>query len=214
MTDNNAITLGTTSNGLQLYGGGANLTLSGTGSLTGFGTVSQNGGTTLINNGLVNANSEINALNLNLSAFDNNGTAEATNGATLNLNTTVTNNAGLLTTTGGGILNITGTLNSLAGGSLNSVGGTVNINSAVLNGTLNGVGATSLIFNNGGNFLNADGNGAAINANLDLAANINALLYVEGAVTENKAITLGTTSNGLQLYGGGANLDAEQARAA
>ena len=206
MTANKAINLGTTSNGLQLYGGGSSLTLGGGGSLSGFGTVSQAGGTTLTNNGTVNANSAMNALNVNLSTFDNNATAEATSGATLNLNTNVTNNAGLLTATGGGIVNVTGTLNSLAGNSINGVGGTVNINGAYLNGTVNGVGATELIFNNGGNNLNNDGNGATLNVNLDLATHTDALVYAKGAVTENGAITLGTTSNGLQLYGGGSDL--------
>ena len=91
-------------------------------------------------------------------------------------------------------------------GSLANAAGAIQVNSVfsmnsgtISNFTLNQGTGGSVVFNNGGNFFAND----IVNANLDLTTNANALLYVEGTVTENGAISMGTSSNGIQLYGGG-----------
>ena len=201
-TVNGAITMATTSHGLDIYSTNDSLTLSATGSLTGFGNVYQDGsGGFLINNGLVNANVSGKTLALTQTNTTNNsgGTLEATNGGTLNLNNT-TVNKGTLSATGGGTLNIGGQLTSFATGSavnLNGAGGTVNINSATLLGTINGASGTTLVFG-GNNAFNA----TTITANLDLSTNNTARILMQGANTVTGNISLGTSgaNTGLDIY--------------
>jgi len=199
-TVNGVISLGTTSNGLDLRDGNANLILNG--GLTGYGSVSEDfGGSTLTNNGTVNANVGGQTLSQINSNFVNNGTAEATNGGILSLSNNVTNN-GLLAASSGGILDISGTFTSSLGNSINGVGGTVNINGVNLVGTINETAGTSLVLNSSGaNNLN----GTTINGNLDLATNTNAFLRAFNADTVNGAITLGPTGT-LDLRDGNTNL--------
>ena len=225
-TVNGNISLGTTNtttNGtgpgrLDIQDGNANLILGSTGknaSLTGFGLVNQDGGNAQLTNtstGTINANISGKTLNLAVTTFNNSGLAEATNGGTLALNNTNTNNkaGGTLAATGGGLLTVAGTLTSDAASTLNGVGGTVDVNAATLLGTINGVGATSLVFNNGNNLLNS----GTYNVNLDLVTNKDAFVDFQGVNTVTKAITLGTTNtstNGtgpgrLDIQDGNANL--------
>ena len=201
-TVNGAITMATTSHGLDIYSTNDSLTLSATGSLTGFGNVYQDGsGGFLINNGLVNANVSGKTLALTQTNTTNNsgGTLEATNGGTLNLNNT-TVNKGTLSATGGGTLNIGGQLTSFATGSavnLNGAGGTVNINSATLLGTINGASGTTLVFS-GVNAFNA----TTVTANLDLSTNNTTRILMQGANTVTGNISLGTSgaNTGLDIY--------------
>ena len=201
-TVNGAITMATTSHGLDIYNTNDSLTLSATGSLTGFGNVYQDGsGGFLINNGLVNANVSGKTLALTQTNTTNNsgGTLEATNGGTLNLNNT-TVNKGTLSATGGGTLNIGGQLTSFATGSavnLNGAGGTVNINSATLLGTINGASGTTLVFG-GVNAFNA----TTVTANLDLSTNNTTRILMQGANTVTGNISLGTSgaNTGLDIY--------------
>ncbi len=208
VTENGNINLGTTSNGLRLVYSDANLTLGSAGSLTGFGSVSQYSSTQINNNGTVNANVNGQALNLAVSTFTNNATAEATNGATLNLNNTSTVNNGTLTAKSGGIVNLNGgTVTNSIGSLLDGAGGTFNVNGADLIGTITGTAGTSLVFNNSGsNQINAGGSGATINTNLDMATNTAAYLDMYGSVTENGNINLGTSGNGLRLVYSDADL--------
>ena len=203
-TVNGTINLATTSNGLDIYDGNANLTLSNSGSLVGFGSVfQQGGGATLTNNGTVNAGSNGKTLAVGTTNFVNNGTAEATNGGVLSLSNTVSNNGTISAKTGGSV-DITGTLTNNSGSQLNGAGGTVNVQGATLLGTINTNAGTTLVFdNNGGNnFVNISVSGGA----LDLATNANAFLRFQGVGTVNSQINLGTTSNGLDIYDGNANL--------
>ena len=201
-TVNGAITMATTSHGLDIYSTNDSLTLSATGSLTGFGNVYQDGsGGFLINNGLVNANVSGKTLALTQTNTTNNsgGTLEATNGGTLNLNNT-TINKGTLSATGGGTLNISSQLTSFATGSavnLNGAGGTVNINSATLLGTINGASGTTLVFG-GNNAFNA----TTVTANLDLSTNNTTRILMQGANTVTGNISLGTSgaNTGLDIY--------------
>jgi len=201
-TVNGTITMATTSHGLDIYSTNDSLTLSATGSLTGFGNVYQDGsGGFLINNGLVNANVSGKTLALTQTNTTNNsgGTLEATNGGTLNLNNT-TVNKGTLSATGGGTLNISGQLTSFATGSavnLNGAGGTVNINSATLLGTINGASGTTLVFG-GVNAFNA----TTVTANLDLSTNNTTRILMQGANTVTGNISLGTSgaNTGLDIY--------------
>ena len=200
-TVNGAITMATTSHGLDIYSTNDSLTLSATGSLTGFGNVYQDGsGGFLINNGLVNANVSGKTLALTQTNTTNNsgGTLEATNGGTLNLNNT-TINKGTLSATGGGTLNIGGQLTSSTGSAvnLNGAGGTVNINNATLLGTINGASGTTLVFG-GNNAFNA----TTITANLDLSTNNTARILLTGANTVTGNISLGTSgaNTGLDIY--------------
>ena len=202
---NGNITLATTSNGLDIYTNGDSLTLNG--SLTGFGSVFQEGnGAALINHGTVNANTGGKALTLKITTTTNDGILEATGGGILNFNSATTNNSGKIIASGGGVVNLTGTLNNNTGNTINSIGGTVNVLGTNLLGTINGVGATKLIFDNtgggGGNQLD----NTTANINLDLSTNANAILRVRHATVVNGAITLATTSNGLDIYTGGDSL--------
>ena len=209
-TVNGAITLGTTTGRLDVQDGNANLILGTTGSaasLTGFGLVNQDGGNAQLTNsgtGTINANASGKTLTTALTYFNNNGLAEATNGGTLALNNTFTTNNSTLAATGGGLLMVAGTLTSAATSTLNGVGGTIDINGAHLLGTLNGVGATTLVFNgdtSGNNLFNT-----TVNANLDLATNTNAFIDFQGVNTVTKAITLGTTTGRLDVQDGNAAL--------
>ena len=203
-TVNGTINLATTSNGLDIYDGNANLTLGSGGGLVGFGSVFQSGsGATLTNNGTVNANTSGQTLGLAITNFVNNGTAEATNGGILSLNNSVTNNGTIAANTGGTV-NIAGTLTSNSGSSIDGAGGTVNIQGATLLGAVAETAGTTLVFNNSGgnNFVNTSVSGGS----LDLATNADAFLRFQGVGTVGSAIKLGTTSNGLNIYDGNANL--------
>ena len=225
-TLNGTTTLGT-SRGLELDSSASSLVNNGT--LVGFGSISQLfqlSQNIFTNNGTVNANSSANPLNLGITVFNNSGTAKATNGATLNLNSatnntgylvangatlnlnSATNNTGHLVAAGGGIVNINHAF-TVDGGTLDGAGGTFNVNGAALTllGDLNTTAGTSLVFNNGNNSINAP-SPVAVNTNLDLATHSDALLNINGNVTENQAISLGTTpiSSGLELYNNGTTL--------
>ena len=212
-TINGAISLGAGGgNGLHLFNVASNLVLGSTGTLTGFGSVVQdNSGATITNNGLINANSA-SGLTLGVTNFTNSAgaTTEATAGPTtsgiLNLSNTTTTNDGLLAATGGGVLNLSAatTLQSNADGHINSVGGTVNVMGATLLGTINGVGASTLVFTTDArnNF-----NGTTANINLDLASTGNGYLQLLNANTINGAISLGAGGgNGLHLFNVASNL--------
>ncbi len=204
-TVNGTINLSTTSNGLNIYDGNANLTLGSTGKLVGFGSVFQSGGgATLTNNGTVNANTSGQTLGITTTNFVNTGTAEATNGGILSLTNTLTNTGALSAIGAGSVVSLSGTLTNGLGNLITaSNGGQIQVNGATLLGTINEASGTSLIFNNNGgnNFVNT-----SVNGNLDLATNANAFLRFQGAGTVNGAINLATTSNGLNIYDGNANL--------
>jgi len=204
-TVNGAITLGTTSNGLQVQDGNATLTLGSAGSLTGSGSVFQgNGGANLINSGTINANNASGTLSLVIDNFTNAGTTEATNGGTLTLNANATNMGALTASGAKSVVSITRNFASGAGNLITaSNGGQVQVNGAALTGTLNAAAGTALIFNGStGNTLT----NMTINSGLDLSTNVNAFANFAGANTVNGAITLGTTSNGLQVQDGNATL--------
>ena len=213
VTENGAITLGTTSNGIRLVDSGTVLTLGSKGSLSGFGSVYQYNANTVTNNGLINANSKGNTLNVAVTTLNNTGTTEATNGGILTLNTGTTTNSGTLAAKSGGVVNIAGneTFIGSAGSILDGAGGTINVTGADLQGTLTGTTGTSLVFNGNGfnniNYNTAAGTVATVNTNLDLATNANAYLDLYRTVNVNSAINLGTTSNGIRLVDSGTVLN-------
>ena len=200
-------------NGLHLQGqvnaATAGNTLINNGTLSGFGSVVQDhAGATVTNNGTLSANNTAgNALIIGVDAFNNSvgATAQAMGTGILNLSNTLTTNDGLLSATGGGVINLTGgtTLQSNADGHISSLGGTVNVLGATLLGTINGVGASSLIFNTDGrNILGAVGGTATANITLDLAATGNGYLQLLGVDTLNGSTLLGAGGgNGLHLLG-------------
>ncbi len=200
-TLNGNTTLGT-AYGLALADGNANLINNGT--IAGFGNIyQQNGNATLTNNGTINANTSAQAISINADNFKNAGTTEATNGGTLTIaGNTTTTNTGLLTANTGGVLNLSGTFNDSAAGSFNGLGGTINVNGATLLGTVNGVGATSLVYttSNGNHF-----NNTTVNANLDLFTHSDAYVQLLNTDTLNGTTTLGT-AYGLAVADGNANL--------
>ena len=191
--------------------GGANLTLGKTGSLTGFGTVSQNGGTTLTNNGLVNAVGG--TLNLNTSNFVNTGTTQVQNGATLTTSsgTAITDSGNILVKNGGtatfaqdvtqtaGMTQVDGTLNSaltLTGGTLSGTG-VVNGNVVNTSGTVApGDSPGTLTVN--GTF--AQASTGALNIVFDNTKN--SLLSVSGLVNTDGTLNVGYLGSGAYVGSG------------
>ena len=214
-TINGALNLGAGGgNGLHLYNSASTLVTGSTGNLSGFGSVVQdNGGATITNNGIFNAsNAAGNVLTLGVTTFNNNGTLEATNGGALALSNTFTNNSGALKAVGAGSLvtltngtTFTGTGTAAQGNLITaSGGGKVVVDGATLLGTINGVGASTLVFNTnaGNNF-----SGTTANINLDLTSGGTGYLRLFNADTVNGAITLGAGGgNGLHLYSSASNL--------
>ena len=153
-TVNGNISLGenTSGNGLHLYNSASNLVVGSTGTLQGFGyVIEDNGGSTVTNNGLINANSAGNTLNINTSNFNNTGTAQVTNGAILNVTSTNATNSGVVNVQGGGTANFSG-LTQTAG--LTQVDGVLNLVNAPLalkGGVLDGSGTIN------GNVVNTNG---------------------------------------------------------
>ncbi len=207
-TFNGAASLGASGgSGIHLYDGNANLVIGAKGSLSGLGGVVQdNGGATLTNNGLVNANSAGKTLNLALSNFNTTGTAEATNGGILTLSSTNTNAAAgstLAATGAGSVVSIAGTFTGTGSNAITATnGGQVQVNGATLLGTINTDAATALIFDtNGDNTLN----NTTVNGNLDLSTNGTAYVRMFNADTVNGSVSLGAGGNGIHLYDGNAN---------
>ncbi len=206
-TVNGTISLATVNSdgyGLRLSNN-ATLVLGGTSTLQGYGHVSEDTSpSTLINNGLVNANSAGNTLIFNQTTFNNKGTAEATNGGTLSLNNKTNNAAGATVAAvgAGSVVGITGTFTGTGNNLLTaSGGGQIQVNGASLLGTINTDAATALFFNPSGNNVL---NGTTVNGNLNVTngASQNAFLQMLGTDTVNGAITLGTVDSdgyGLRL---------------
>ncbi len=200
VTDNNTINLSTTTGSIQLYNGSGASTfvLGGTGKLLGFGTLTQAyGGGTFTNNGLVNANAANQTLTISPSNFNNVGTAEATaSGSVLSLNNNTTN-SGIIKAGSGSVVSITGNFVSKTGSSIDAAAGTVNLQNVTVTGTVTGTTGTTLNFGNSGN---NNITGATINS--DIALTKDAFVRIDGTVTQNGTINLGTTSNGIQIYDG------------
>ncbi len=211
VTENGTINLGTTSNGLQLDYGGTSLTLGSAGGLTGFGTVSQYQGTSLTNNGTVNANATgpNQSLNINTTAFTNTGTTEVQNGATLNVTSANTDSGNVLVKTGGtatfsqgltqtaGLTQADGTLNSpltLTGGTLAGtgtvVGAVTNTGGTVSAGNSASPFGTLAVVN--GSF--AQGAGGTLDAGF--SSTQNSLLAVTGAVTTGGVLDVNYLGSG------------------
>ena len=155
-TVNGTISLSTTSNGLDIYTTNDNLILGGSGKLVGFGTVFESGsGSILTNNGLVNANVSGKTLNIANSNFNNAGTTQVTNGATLSVTSNSTN-SGVVNVQGGGTANFSG-LTQTAG--LTQVDGVLNlVNNSAL--TLSGTKSGGTLLGSGqivGNVVNTNG---------------------------------------------------------
>ena len=201
-TFNGALNMTSTSNGIQLQDANANLVVGTNGSLNGFGNIFQVYSGTVTNNGTVNANSNGNALTLNISNTTNNSgaTLEATSGGVLDLNNTTTN-SGTIAAKSGGIVNIANSFASNAGSLMDGVGGTFNLNNVTVTGILTGTSGTVLNFGNNGN---NNINGATLN--VDTALNADAYTRIYGTVTNNNTIHFNSTSNGIQLQDTNANL--------
>ena len=204
-TFNGAISLGASGgDGIHLQDGNSTMILGKTGSLSGFGGVVQDGGgATITNNGTINANSAANALAFGVTTFNNVGTAEATNGATLNLNNTNTNAAVGSTIAAKGansVVAIAGTFTGTGNNLLTATdGGQIQVNGASLLGTINTDANTALVLSSSGSNLL---NGTTVNGNLNLSANT-AYLKLVGADTVNGTISLGASGgDGLHLQDG------------
>ena len=135
---------------VRLYNSAASLTVGATGSIIGYGTVNQlNGGATLTNNGLINANVNGQTLATNLSGFSSTGTLQADNGGTLALNT-VGSVSGIIQALNGGIVAINSDLTSATGTTVHGDTGTVLVNGGGVSGAFSTTG-TGLTFNGNGN---------------------------------------------------------------
>ena len=157
VTENGAITLGTTSNGIRLVSSNTSLNIGSAGSLTGFGSVYQYNANTLNNGGTINANSAGNTLNINTTSFTNTGTAEVQNGAFLSVTGANTDSGNVLVSTGGtatfgqGLTQTAGTT---------QVDGTLNSAITLTGGTLKGTGTVvGNVVNNGGTIAPGDSPG-------------------------------------------------------
>ena len=132
------------------------LTIGSVGSVLGYGTISQyNGGTTLTNNGAINANVNAQSLTVATGNFTNNGTAEATNGATLTVAPTVQNTGNIFVETGSAA-NFNGGVTQTAGKT--RIDGTATLNSnifTVQGGTVQGNGTLTGSINNTGGTVTA-----------------------------------------------------------
>ena len=113
-------------------------------------------GSTLINNGTINADAGGWTLSINPDNFTNNGTAEATNGGTLAINSLNCSNAAgaTLQATGGSTLNLGGTWTNAAGGTISVDGSTLNAGGVWTNqGTISATNMSKV--NLGGSFATA-----------------------------------------------------------
>ena len=208
ITNNGAINLQGTGNNTELVIAGST-TLSGTGTvtmgnnanniITGGGTLTNgetirgagtigNSDLTLVNNGTVNANLSTTALQINPNGgTTNNGTLEATSGATLELSgSTIANGSGLIEATGSTVelnsVSITGgTLTSSSGGVIESV----NVWSGSIP-TLTGVTISS-------------------GSTLDIPNN-DGLAFGAGTITNKGTINLQSSGNNTQLVITGGNV--------
>ena len=176
-TVNGAITMATTSHGLDIYSTNDSLTLSATGSLTGFGNVYQDGsGGFLINNGLVSANVSGKTLSLGQSNFATTGATQVTKGATLNVtSTSFTQTAGL--TQVDGVLNLVNAPLALKGGVLDG-SGTINGNVVNTGGTVS-PGDSPGTLTIAGNY--TQGSGGALD--IEFTNSLHDLLNVTGLAT-------------------------------
>ena len=183
---NGAISLGEgpSSDGLHLFNNASNLVVGSTGTLQGFGyVIEDNGGSTVTNNGLINANSTGNTLNISNTNFTNaaTGTTQVTNGATLNVTSTNAATSGAITVLPGGIANFTNGLTQTAG--LTEVFGTLNTSTAVTGGTFGGSGTVN------GNVTNTGGTVESVNGNPGPGST--GSLVINGNFTQSSGGTLG-----------------------
>ena len=109
-----------------------------TGTLSGSGTINNYAGSTLTNDGTLNANDSVNALNVNVQTFTNNAMAEATGAGGLVLNEAQVNNnaTGKISANGGNVTIENGTLTSAAGSVYAATGGTISVTSEALTGEI------------------------------------------------------------------------------
>jgi fibronectin-binding autotransporter adhesin len=195
-----------TSQGLQLLNSNTSLTIGSNGIVQGYGNIYEAyGGTTLTNNGIINANISAQTLALATSNFTNNGLLEATNGGILLLETyNPTTNNGTLTADNSLIHIQGGTFTAGANSQLIQQGtGQILVDGATLNGPLSVTGALGLTFNGSGNNIL---NGNAITGNLDFATYGNAYAFLTGGVTFDQGTLNLATSQGLQLRDSNASL--------
>ena len=199
-TVNGAIMLGTTAagSGLVLSSNSrtVSLILGRTGSLSGFGTVSEESSGTLTNNGLVNANVVNQTLTLNVDNFTNAGTTRVAGGAALLVNAPSTTSGFILVQAGGaaafsfgltqtsGLTQVDGVLNLLRGAPLNLesgvLDGTGTVNGSVVNtgGTISPGDSPGTLTINGGYTQSSGGT-----LNFEFTNTSHDLLNVSGLVT-------------------------------
>ncbi|HEY2883168.1 MAG TPA: hypothetical protein VGJ15_12060, partial [Pirellulales bacterium] len=176
-TLNSTIALAGGGNGIQMHDSNALLTVSATGIIHGSAAIFNTfGGTTLADNGDINADQLGNTLALNASNVTGSGVLEATNGGTLSI---------------GGLLNGSGLKVNVD----NTPGSLVQINGGGLSGTLASTTGTGLSFaNNDNNTISA----ATIKGDLTFAGAAYAQVF--NANTLSATIHMAGTSNGIQLH--------------
>jgi hypothetical protein len=182
------------------------------------GTVTQDAGSSIIglgeinaaltNNGIVNANVNVNTLTLLTNPMTNGGTMEATNGGNLAVNGITVTNSGTIEATGTGS---TVTLNSnaaISGGTLSSGSGDSIVSAGSITTTLeNGVTvASGTHFNilNAGqtNVSNTLTNNGTITVNSNVGGNTTVLDFSSGAILAGTgSVVLNATGGNAQLNG-------------
>jgi hypothetical protein len=151
--------------------------------------ITEDGGSTISNNGLINANSSGNTLEIQTSTLNNNtgGTLEATSGGELLLNTeNITNDSAITAGAGSTVVFAGDTLTDSSSATLNQdTGGQLLDQGSALYGTIVVNGATGLTFEGNGNDTVNQGNvgTTSIVGNLDFASQANALAHLFGNVT-------------------------------
>ena len=208
---------------LRLHDSNASLTVGANGSIVGTGTLNQfYGGATLTNNGLINANQNGSALNISLSNFNNVGTAEATNGATLAINSN-TNLSGVLQSVGSGsqvtlsgsLTGTGGTVQALSSGQVTIASaftgngttvhgdtGTVLVDGGGVSGTFNTTGSGLTFSGSGGNFIGHDTSTSTITGNLTFGSGFSELYNADTFQTG----TLSLAGGQLRLHDSNASL--------
>jgi hypothetical protein len=177
------VTMASTSNTLQLHDGNAQVTLTATSLMHGYGiVVNYFGGGTLEDDGTISADATGNALVLNQSNTTGTGILDARNGGILSI---------------GGLLNG----NGIAVNVDSNPASIVQIDGGALTGSIASTTGTGLSFSpNGNNYISA----ATVNGTLTFGQNGYSRLYSSN--TLNGSIAMASTGNGIQFQDGNALL--------
>ena len=167
---------------------GGTLALTGAGSLSGYGSITQNYGGTVTNTGTINANSSGNTLSVGVNSVTGDGTYEATNGGTLNLGN-VSTNAGTFAASGGGDVILGSSINFGTGSAVDVADATSTVQAQ--NATLTGI-----LVSTTGTGLTLDGATANTLSNLTTDAGTTLTFTAGGSIQDlDRTVTVGGAMN-------------------